>query len=124
MLSKLGSQWFLIIKHFPQFFKNTAFSAIHMRDTHMFEYSHEHPDEVWIKYSYSDVEDWSRFSIQKLRSTITFPTQPIRITPIPIKNAKLADFKKVVDKYMYVPPQYHPFYQSISSSDDGGNEFD
>ena len=71
--------------HLPQFFKNTAFSAIHMRDTHMFEYSHEHPDEVWIKYSYSDVEDWSRFSIQKLRSTITFPTQPIRITPKPSK---------------------------------------
>ena len=94
MLSKLGSQWFLIIKHFPQFFKNTAFSAIHMRDTHMFEYSHEHPDEVWIKYSYSDVEDWSRFSIQKLRSTITFPTQPIRITPIPSKMPNQLTLKK------------------------------
>ena len=93
-----------------------------MRDTHMFEYSHEHPDEVWIKYSYSDVEDWSRFSIQKPRSTITFPTQPITITPIPIKNTKLADLKKVVDKY--VPPQYHPFYQSISSSHDSGNKSD
>ena len=108
--------------HLPQFFKNTAFTAIHMRDTHMFEYSHEHPDEVWIKYSYSDVEDWSRFTIQKPRSTITFPTQPITITPIPIKNTKLADLKKVVDKY--VPPQYHPFYQSISSSHDSGNKSD
>ena len=76
--------------HLPQFFKNTAFSAIHM-----LEYSHEHPDEVWIKYSYSDVEDWSKFSIQKPRSTITFPTQPIRTTPpIPIKTSKLADLKK------------------------------
>ena len=54
----------------------------------MLEYSHEHRDEVWIKYSYSDVEDWSKFSIQKPRSMITFPTQPIR-TPIPIKTSGL-----------------------------------
>lgn len=100
--------------HLPQYFKNN-FSNIRVRDLKMIEYSDKHIDEVWVKYSFSDIESWSKYSIQKPGSIISFPSQTAYTSPVPIKSSKFADLQKIIKKY--VPHQYHSYYDSLTTSD-------
>ena len=86
-----------------------------------------HASEVWVKYTSSDTEEWSKFQILKKGATASLPSPQLRKyrTPVPIKATKAADVRKIVDKY--VPAEYKGFYDDIqsagvSSETDDGDE--
>ena len=88
----------------------------------------EHPQEVWVRYSYDLCESPRKVSFYK-KSRISYclqypPPQQYEHYPLPIKAAKAADLKKlaiqylpstVKDMYMDLPVTE---YTDTSSSED------
>lgn len=71
-----------------------------IRDARIFEYSCDHPNEVWVAYSLTDL-DWHKFAIEKRSSTgPTFPTEPAHTELVPLSSEKIDDVKKLVYKYI------------------------
>ena len=79
----------------------------------LFEYSCEHPKEVWIKYSLFE-ENWHKFALEKKGAPkITFPSEPAYSAPLTLNSAKVDDLKKIV--YKFVPRDCRGFYDAIIS---------
>lgn len=36
-----------------------------VRDVRVFEYSYDHPNEVWLKYSLDSSDAWEKYAIEK-----------------------------------------------------------
>ena len=90
--------------------------------TRIFDYSSEHPDELWVKYS-TEEDTWTKYKIEKKKNTpFTHPTEPKYVSPIPLKSTKVADIRKLVDKY--VPAEYKEVYSSIVAENDVSSETD
>ena len=89
-----------------------------IRKARVIEYSVDHITEVWVKYG--EEEEWTKFSILKRRATARLPTpeQTKYNDHIPVKEAKAADTKEIVDKY--VPEEYKQFYDVVLPSDGPG----
>jgi len=62
-------------------------------------YSADHPSEVWVKYTSSDSEEWSKFALLKRGATASLPPPALRKyhAPIPVKASKAADVQKIVE---------------------------
>ena len=60
------------------------------------------------------MEEWTKFSFQKPRSSISLPTVPAYTSLLPINKTKLDDLKRIIHKY--VSTQHHPFYDALTSS--------
>ena len=101
--------------HLAPCFKKTVTSKkerMRVRDARIFEYSYDHPTQVWVKYSLTDQDEWHKFTIEKKRSTgPTFPTEPAYSQLLPLSSEKVDDVKKVV--YKYVPRECRQFYDDI-----------
>ena len=83
------------------------------RDARIFEYSSDHKNQDWIKYSLSAQEEWHKFTTEKResRGPLTFPTEPSYSELLPLSPARVDDIKKVV--YKYVPREFHQFYDCL-----------
>ena len=83
------------------------------RDARIFEYSSDHKNQDWIKYSLSAQEEWHKFTTEKRKSRgpLTFPTEPSYSELLPLSPARVDDIKKVV--YKYVPREFRQFYDDI-----------
>ncbi len=93
----------------------------------------KHPNEVWLRYSYSSDEPWSKVSLLKGRKRL--PPSPAVSLPEkypnghPIKPKKLDDLKRMIP---FLPPEYRQFYLDLfataprdnsgDSSDDDGED--
>ena len=101
--------------HLAPCFKKTVTSnkeRMRVHDARIFEYSHDHPNQVWVKYSLTDQDEWHKFTIEKKRSAgPTFPTEPAYSHLLPLSSEKVDDVKKVV--YKYVPRECRQFYDDI-----------
>ena len=82
-----------------------------IRDARLFEYSQDHPQKVWIKYSISEDDSWHKFNIHKKRSPC--PTFPTELAYLPLSQEKIDDVKKLVFKY--VPHKFRDFYDDLIS---------
>ena len=115
--------------HFSPFFKKVVKDhskrPLRIQSARVIEYSTTHRDEVWIRYE-PDAE-WFKFSIVKRNAIPSLP-QPTTAqkysTALPLKEKKIVDLKKIVDKY--VPTEYKSYFEPIlattvdeSSSEDG-----
>ena len=106
--------------HFSVFFKkniNAGKKKLNLQRAMILDYSSQHPGEVWVKYG-DENEEWSQFTLEKRRHSAirTLPTSQKHHTPLPIKQSKVSDIRKIVEKY--VPTQYHSFYMSIRGDED------
>ena len=86
----------------------------------LLDYSSQHADEVWVKYGEPD-EEWSKFKLEKRRIIVTtLPTGQKHSGLLPVKQTKVNDIRKLVDKY--VPSQYVSFYDSITGNEEISSE--
>ena len=100
--------------HFSTFFKKTVTNKgerMRIRDARQFEYSQDHPQEVWVKYSLREDDLWHKFTIEKRGPT--FPTELAYSSLLPLSQEKVDDIKKLVFKY--VPREFRGFYDAIIS---------
>ena len=68
----------------------------------MFEYSSDHPNEVWVKYSLSGNDEWEKFVIEKKYSgPPSLPSEKLYSGTLSLNLNKVDDLKKVV--YKFVP---------------------
>ena len=113
--------------HLSTFFKKTLTTQsrqkLRFRDARVFEYSVNHQDEVWVKYSYTDDSQWSKFPILKPRapSVLTLPVTPMYLQPIPLKSAKVADLQKLLK---YIPQEFQPIYIQLTGSEEAQSSSD
>ena len=87
-------------------------------------YLADHASEVWVKYTSSDTEEWSKFQILKKGATASLPSPQLRkyCTPVPLKATKATDVWKIIEKY--VPAEHKGFYDVIRSVDNVSSETD
>lgn len=70
-----------------------------IRDARVFKYSQHHPEEVWVKYSLREEDQWHTFNIQKRSSPCpTFPTDLAYSELLPLSQEKIDDIKELVFK--------------------------
>ena len=75
---------------------------------------------MWVKYGAED-ETWSKFELEKRRVPVrSLPTVQKYSSPLPVKQSKVNDVRKLVMKY--VPPEYRFFYESIKGNDEVSSE--
>lgn len=102
--------------HFSKFLKKTVTKKgekMKIQGGMLFEYSSEHPKEVWIKYSLFE-KNWHKFALGKKGAPkITFPSEPANSAPVMLNSAKVDDLKKIV--YKFVPRDCRGFYDAIIS---------
>ena len=104
--------------HFSSFLKKTCTykkERMSILEGMLFEYSHSHPKEVWIKYSLME-NDWHKFPLEKKgvsKDNITFSSTPAYQGGVAIDSAKVDDLKKIV--YKFVPREFRDFYNAIIS---------
>ena len=67
----------MTISAFSQNFFNNSFASMKVSEGVVFEYSCEHIEEVWVKYTFSSLELWSKFSIHWSQSSIAFPAMDV-----------------------------------------------
>ena len=85
-----------------------------IREGMVFEYSSDHKEEVWIRYSLSPEAEWHKFPLEKKKvGEISFPTEPVYTEPLQIGSPKVDDLKKIV--YKFVPREFRNFYDTIIS---------
>lgn len=102
--------------HFSQFFKKTVTNRgerMRIREARLFEYSQDHPQEVWVKYSLCEEDEWHKFRIEKRGACPTFPTELAYSALLPLTQEKVDDVKKLV--YKYVPREFREFYDHLIS---------
>ncbi len=101
--------------HLAQFFKRTVSShgeRLKIRDARVFEYSINHPNELWVKYSLATGSTWHKFVIEKKNSPVpSLPVQPVYSSILPINPNKVDDLKRIV--YKFVPREFRYFYDGI-----------
>ena len=101
--------------HLSGFFKKSVMhngQRLRVRDARVFEYSVDHPSELWVKYSLNENDTWHKFSIMKKGSSyVSFPIEPAYLSPLPISPEKVHDIKKLV--YKYVPHEFRQFYDEL-----------
>ena len=102
--------------HFSKFLKKTVTKKgekMKIQGGMLFEYSCEHPKEVWIKYSLFE-ENWHKFALEKKGvPKVTFPSELAYSGPLMLNSAKVDDLKKIV--YKFVPRDCRSFYDAIIS---------
>lgn len=104
--------------HFLSFLKKMCTykkERMSIREGMLFEYSHSHPKEVWIKYSLME-NDWHKFPLEKKgisKDNITFSSTLAYQGGVAIDSAKVDDLKKIV--YKFVPREFRDFYNAIIS---------
>ena len=109
--------------HFSPVFKKTVKAegkGLNIQRAMILDYSNSHPSEVWVKYGDED-EEWSKFSPEKCSKVIkSLPTAPKYLHPLSVKQNKISDVHKLVDKY--VPVEFQSFYKSIKGDDEVSSE--
>ena len=102
-------------------------NRLNFREVHWFSYGQSlefdfesgesilvsHPDEVWCRYTYSDMEPWKKVSCKKpsCPSTIYIDEVPEGYSaPVTIKPAKLQDLQKLSKR---LPPEKRSFYDNL-----------
>ena len=78
-----------------------------------------HPDEVWMRHSYSDMEPWKKIKILKARPS-NVPLQRMYECPIHLKPAKIRDLKKMARDHLPAPAR--DFYLNMQDRDSSGCE--
>lgn len=76
-----------------------------------------HPDEVWMRCTYSDEEPWKKVPILKNRPG-NVPQEELYLTPLVPKPAKVCDLKKMARDY--IPSPQRNFYLEMPDQDDDG----
>ena len=74
----------------------------------------EHPTEVWVRHGYNPSESprcVSFFKKKGVQASEEMPPPLYPYYPIPIKEAKCADLRKLVSRY--VPERHQEFYQEM-----------
>jgi hypothetical protein len=54
--------------HFKAFFKRSVTckgEKMRVREARVFEFSQNHPNEVWVKYSLNEQDQWHKFVIEE-----------------------------------------------------------
>ena len=79
------------------------------------EVTQTHPNEVWLRYTYSTEETWSKVSLLKGRKK-TQPKVDIALKckyphGHPIKSKKVADLQNMIP---YLPNEYRQFYRDLT----------
>lgn len=92
-----------------------------MKNARVFEYSKTHPSQVWVKYGGED-EQWAKFNLEKKGATPTFPTELKYKKLLAVKLTKVADVKKLVEKY--VPMEHRSFYDGMYGNEEASSETD
>ena len=86
----------------------------------------EHPNEVWLRYTYNDSEEWSKVSLLKGRKK----TQPqIDFLSLPklyedghaIYPKKIDDLGKLIP---FLSPEYRHYYQDLQSHPTSDSDMD
>ena len=103
--------------HLSPFFKKTVKDdskrPLNILRARTIEYSNSHPTEVWVRRYEADGA-WYKLSILKRYATPNLP-EPANAkkytAPVPLKDKKVIDLKKIVDKY--VPPKYKGYYAPV-----------
>ena len=103
--------------HLSSFLKKTVThkgDKMKIREGMVFEYSSDHKEEVWIRYSLSPEAEWHKFPLEKKKvREISFPTEPVYTEPLQICSPKVDDLKKIV--YKFVPREFRNLYDTIIS---------
>ena len=88
---------------------------LRMRSVRILDYSKEHVNEVWAKYSMKESDSRENFVVEKCSvKRIAFPQAPAYTAFHPLKPAKIADLRKIVNNF--VPEEYKMYYQQILSA--------
>lgn len=111
--------------HLLSFFKKTVSvnkKAFSIQRSRVLDYSSDHPEELWVKYSTQD-ETWTKYKILRGKQiNITLPTEFKYHAPLPLKPSKVEDINNLVKKY--VPTEYQVFYSLISTDEHASSETD
>ena len=78
-----------------------------------------HPDELWMRYSYSDQEPWKKVKFLKDRPSAV-PLQRMYTSPLRLNPAKIQDLKKMARDHLPAPAR--AFYLSMRDGDSSGAE--
>ena len=103
-------------QHFAQLFKKTVKSSgkcLNIQKARIIDYSADHIWEVWVKYTVSKEEEWSKFSVPKAHASASLPSPSSTKynSDIVIKPNKVDDIKKIIEKY--VPVEHKSFYDNL-----------
>lgn len=112
------------VTHLAPFFKKSVRSGkqpLGIQKARVLEYADTHPSQVWVKYGGED-EQWVKFELEKKGAAPTLPSEPKYTNPLPVKPTKVADVRKLVNKY--VPTQYRSFYDAMYGDDEVSSETD
>ena len=83
----------------------------------------DHPKVVWVRYTYNVKEEPRHVCYYKKRNLTVLDTPPPPLYsryPIPLKKAKAADVKTLVDKYL--PLEHRFFYDDMPTVDSDADE--
>ena len=78
-----------------------------------------HPNEVWMRCTYSDSEPWKKVKVLK-KSPGSVLLEQLYHAPLVLKPAKIRDLKKMARHH--IPHPQRDFYLQISGEGDGGSE--
>ena len=112
--------------HFSSIFKKIVKSkkkSLNIQKARILDYSVNHVSEVWVKYTGSETEEWSKFSLLKKSASPSLPLSNEKKYNglLPLKASKAADIEKIVDRY--VPTQFRAFY-AVTADDSISDDSD
>ena len=113
--------------HFSTIFKKTVQSKkkyLNIQKARVLDYSINHASEVWVKYTGSETEEWSKFTLLKkgARASLPPPDDKKYDGLLPVKVSKASDLQKIVDKY--VPEEHKDFYGLIQPAENVSSDTD
>ena len=108
---------------FKKVFVTATKQKLQYRNIRICKYSANHSGELWVKYSYSEGEEWKKFPILKRgKPPLTLPATAAYRSRLQVKAAKAADVMKLVNQY--VPAEYRDYYSYVSGDKDGNSSSD
>ena len=113
--------------HFSTLFKKTVQrkkKSLSIKKARVLDYSVDHVSEVWVKYTGSEEEEWSKFPLLKKGATASLPPPDKKKydSHLSVKASKASDSRKIVNKY--VPDDHKSFYDIVQADDGSSSETD
>lgn len=99
--------------HLANSFKKTVSNGgerLWIRDARVFEYSQQHPQELWVKYPLLSSAAWHVSTGGKNAPLLSFPTEPAYSTVFQLAPNKIDDLKEL---FTVLCPEFRSFYNDI-----------
>ena len=88
------------------------------------EVTQEHPNEVWLRYTYVSAEPWSKVSLLKGRKKTQLEVDLSALTRLDhagVNPKKVEDLQKMLP---YIPEEHRPYYRNLPVAKDDHSDMD